>query len=31
MPFGPYLAGAGWFAMLWGNHIIDTYFEYALG
>jgi leader peptidase (prepilin peptidase)/N-methyltransferase len=31
MPFGPYLAGAGWFAMLWGNQLIDTYFEYALG
>jgi leader peptidase (prepilin peptidase)/N-methyltransferase len=31
MPFGPYLAGAGWFAMLWGSQIIDTYFEYAIG
>lgn len=31
IPFGPYLAGAGWFAMLWGNSIIDKYFEYALG
>ena len=23
MPFGPYLAGAGWIAMLWGPHIVD--------
>jgi leader peptidase (prepilin peptidase)/N-methyltransferase len=25
MPFGPYLAGAGWIAMLWGPQIVDRY------
>jgi leader peptidase (prepilin peptidase)/N-methyltransferase len=25
MPFGPYLAGAGWIAMLWGPQIVDGY------
>ncbi|WP_444958445.1 prepilin peptidase [Microbulbifer sp. ZKSA002] len=25
--FGPYLAGAGWIAMLWGNHIMNWYFN----
>jgi len=23
LPFGPYLAGAGWIALLWGNQIMD--------
>ena len=31
IPFGPYLAGAGWIALLWGNQITDTYFSYATG
>ncbi len=26
IPFGPYLALAGWIAMLYGNQIIDFYF-----
>jgi len=25
IPFGPYLAGAGWIAMLWGNEIVNLY------
>lgn len=27
IPFGPYLAIAGWCAMLWGEQIIDLYFS----
>jgi len=27
IPFGPYLAIAGWIAMLWGNQIQGTYFN----
>ncbi len=27
IPFGPFLAAAGWIALLWGNEIIDFYFE----
>lgn len=25
IPFGPYLAGAGWIALLWGQQIVDGY------
>jgi leader peptidase (prepilin peptidase)/N-methyltransferase len=25
MPFGPYLAIAGWIALLWGNQITNWY------
>ncbi|MFZ8987417.1 MAG: prepilin peptidase, partial [Steroidobacteraceae bacterium] len=25
IPFGPYLAGAGWIAMLWGPEIVGGY------
>lgn len=25
IPFGPYLAAAGWIAMLWGEQIVDAY------
>ena len=25
MPFGPYLAGAGWIAMLWGERLVAFY------
>jgi leader peptidase (prepilin peptidase)/N-methyltransferase len=25
MPFGPYLAAAGWFAMLYGDSLLDAY------
>jgi len=28
IPFGPYLAAAGWIAMLWGRDIIDWYLDY---
>ncbi len=28
IPFGPYLAIAGWIAFLWGDTIIDYYFQY---
>lgn len=27
IPYGPYLAAAGWIAMLWGDAIVDTYFD----
>jgi leader peptidase (prepilin peptidase)/N-methyltransferase len=30
LPFGPYLAVAGWIALLWGNEITNTYLEYAI-
>ncbi|WP_269617756.1 prepilin peptidase [Zhongshania sp. BJYM1] len=29
MPFGPYLAGAGWIAVFWGDTIINTYLGVA--
>jgi leader peptidase (prepilin peptidase) / N-methyltransferase len=29
IPFGPYLAVAGWIALLWGDKIIDGYLKYA--
>lgn len=29
IPFGPYLAGAGWIAMLWGPLIIERYLSVA--
>jgi len=25
MPFGPFLAAAGWLAMLWGQHMVTRY------
>ena len=25
MPFGPYIAAAGWIALIWGEHIIDRF------
>jgi leader peptidase (prepilin peptidase)/N-methyltransferase len=28
IPFGPYLAAAGWIAMLWGTDIINWYLDY---
>jgi len=27
IPFGPYLAAAGWIAMLWGNEILAVYYR----
>jgi len=30
-PFGPYIAIAGWIALLWGHEIIDSYYSYLLG
>lgn len=29
IPFGPYLATAGWIAMLWGDVITDSYLQFA--
>ena len=29
IPFGPYLAGAGWIAMLWGPQLVDRYLVIA--
>lgn len=31
MPFGPYLAIAGWIYLMWGNDINDAYFRFLLG
>ncbi|MDH3355147.1 MAG: A24 family peptidase [Chromatiales bacterium] len=30
IPFGPYLASAGWIAMIWGDQITDAYLKWAL-
>ncbi|WP_153446003.1 prepilin peptidase [Vibrio algicola] len=30
-PFGPYLAIAGWFCLIWGHDIAHWYFTYMLG
>jgi leader peptidase (prepilin peptidase)/N-methyltransferase len=29
IPFGPYLAAAGWIALLWGNDINQLYLRLA--
>ena len=29
MPFGPYLAGAGWIALMWGNDLTNAYLGYV--
>jgi leader peptidase (prepilin peptidase)/N-methyltransferase len=29
MPFGPYLAGAAWIALLWGPQIVERYLVVA--
>ena len=29
IPFGPYLATAGWIALLWGNDLTTAYFRYS--
>jgi leader peptidase (prepilin peptidase)/N-methyltransferase len=29
LPFGPYLAAAGWVAMLWGDEIMRQYLQMA--
>ncbi|TDJ32323.1 MAG: prepilin peptidase [Gammaproteobacteria bacterium] len=29
IPFGPYLAAAGWVAMMWGRQILDAYWRFA--
>lgn len=29
IPFGPYLAAAGWIAFLWGDQIIDAYLRFS--
>lgn len=29
IPFGPYLAIAGWIALLWGGQITDSYMQFA--
>ncbi len=31
LPFGPYLAGAGWIALIWGTGINQTYLAYLQG
>lgn len=30
-PFGPYLAIAGWVAMMWGDQILSRYYQFVLG
>ncbi len=29
IPFGPYLAAAGWIAMIWGDRIMSAYMTYV--
>ncbi len=29
LPFGPYLAAAGWISLLWGNEILASYLQFA--
>ncbi len=29
IPFGPYLAGAGWLALVWGDSLTNAYFRWA--
>ena len=29
IPFGPYIAAAGWIALLWGQQIVDAYLRFA--
>lgn len=29
IPFGPYLAAAGWIALLWGDELLQAYLEYS--
>jgi leader peptidase (prepilin peptidase)/N-methyltransferase len=29
LPFGPYLAAAGWIAFLWGDQIIQAYLSFS--
>ncbi|MDX1555782.1 MAG: A24 family peptidase [Xanthomonadales bacterium] len=31
MPFGPFIAAAGWIALIWGQQIIDAYQSYGGG
>jgi len=31
IPFGPYLAIAGWIALTWGHEINQAYLNYAFG
>jgi leader peptidase (prepilin peptidase)/N-methyltransferase len=29
IPFGPYLAGAGWIALMWGDQIVTSYLRFS--
>jgi leader peptidase (prepilin peptidase)/N-methyltransferase len=29
IPFGPYLAGAGWIALMWGDQLVSAYLHFA--
>ncbi len=29
IPFGPYLAAAGWISLLWGDQIVNTYLQFS--
>ncbi len=31
LPFGPYLAIAGWISLIWGEQILNWYFTSVLG
>jgi leader peptidase (prepilin peptidase)/N-methyltransferase len=29
IPFGPFLAAAGWISLLWGDSIMDAYLSFS--
>jgi leader peptidase (prepilin peptidase) / N-methyltransferase len=29
MPYGPFLAAAGWIALMWGNELVSSYLHFA--
>jgi leader peptidase (prepilin peptidase)/N-methyltransferase len=31
MPFGPFIAAAGWIALIWGRQILDAYQKFSGG
>jgi leader peptidase (prepilin peptidase)/N-methyltransferase len=29
IPFGPYIAAAGWLALIWGHDLVNAYLRFA--